>query len=141
MKSQMQWNYVFKNWFGTLLIAPFLSDLFLYIDPANNKIGGLVSVYFIVFIMSFIFSLPTYIVYTAVFNYLRKKQFSLIFSKRILIAISVLGIFITFTLGFPYIYFPATLAYMLTSFLTGIIFRLEKLPIESSKPNQNESNI
>ncbi|WLD22858.1 hypothetical protein NU10_08985 [Flavobacterium dauae] len=30
MKPQMQWNYLFKHWFATLLIAPFLSDLFFY---------------------------------------------------------------------------------------------------------------
>jgi len=127
MKPQMQWSYLFKHWFATLLIAPFLSDLFLYINPANNKIGGLVSAYFVVVYMSFIFSLPTYIIYTTVFNYLKKKQFSVIFSKRILIAIAVGGIFITFTLGFPFMYyFPITLAYMLTSLFTGIFFKLEK---------------
>lgn len=81
--------------------------------------------------MSLIFSLPTYAVYSIVFYYLKKKQFSIIFSKRILIAISVVGVFITFTLIFPNIYFIATLAYMLTSLLTGIFFKLEKLPAKS----------
>jgi len=126
MNPQMQWSYLFKHWFATLLIAPFLSDLFFYVNPANVKIGGLVSGYFVVFFMSFIFSLPTYIIYTAVFYYLKKKQFSLIFSKRILIVISVVGVFITFAFVFPNMYFPATLAYMLTSLVTGILFKLEK---------------
>ncbi|SEH77031.1 hypothetical protein SAMN02927937_01334 [Paenimyroides aquimaris] len=126
MKSKMQWSYLFKHWFATLLIAPFLTDLLFYIDPNNHKIGGFVEVYPIIIWLSFLFSIPTYAVYSIVFYYLKKKQFSLIFSKRILIAISVVGIFITFTLIFPDIYFPATLAYMLTSLVTGIFFKLEK---------------
>src|SRR5690606_22152493 len=126
MKSKMQWSYLFKHWFATLLIAPFLTDLLFYIDPNNHKIGGFVEVYPIIIWLSFLFSIPTYAVYSIVFYYLKKKQFSLIFSKRILTAISVVGIFITFTLIFPDIYFPATLAYMLTSLVTGIFFKLEK---------------
>src|SRR5690606_33258681 len=127
MKPQMQWSYLFKHWFTTLLIAPFLSDLFLYINPANSNIGGFVSGYFVVVYMSFIFSLPTYIIYNLVFNYLKKKQFSVIFSRNILIAIAVVGIFITYALGFPFkYYFPVSLAYMLTSLFTGIFFKLEK---------------
>jgi len=127
MKPQMQWNYLFKHWFVTLLIALFLSDLLLHINPANNKIDGLVNGYFVVVYMSFIFPLPTYIIYTAVFNYLKKKRFSIIFSKRILIVIAVVGVFITFTLGFPFMYyFPATLGYILISLFTGIFFKLEK---------------
>lgn len=126
MKLQMQWSYLFKHWFATLLIAPFLSDLFFYVNPSNAKIGGLLSGYFVVFFMSFIFSLPTYIIYAAVFYYLKKKKFSLIFSKKMLIAISMVGVFITFASVFPDMYFPVTLAYMLASLITGIFFKLEK---------------
>jgi|SRR5690554_7187773 len=132
MKPKMQWSYLFKHWFATLLIAPFLIDLFFFIDSDNDKIGELlIDAYLVVVMMSLIFSLPTYAVYSIVFYYLKKKQFSIIFSKRILIAISVVGVFITFTLIFPNIYFIATLAYMLTSLLTGIFFKLEKLPAKS----------
>src|SRR5690554_478496 len=126
MKLQMQWSYLFKHWFATLLIAPFLSDLFFYVNPSNAKIGGLLSGYFVVFFMSFMFSLPTYIMYAAVFYYLKKKKFSLIFSKKMLIAISMVGVFITFASVFPDMYFPVTLAYMLASLITGIFFKLEK---------------
>lgn len=126
MNPQMQWSYLFKHWFATLLIAPFLSDLFFYVNPSNAKIGGLLSGYFTVFFMSFIFSLPTYIIYAAVFYYLKKKKFSLIFSKKMLIAISMVGVFITFASVFPDMYFPVTLAYMLASLITGIFIKLEK---------------
>ncbi|HLW40740.1 MAG TPA: hypothetical protein VKY82_00055 [Flavobacterium sp.] len=136
MKPKMQWNYLFKHWFATLLIAPFLSDLFFYITPDNYKIGGLVSVYLVVLIMSLLFSLPTYIIYAAVFYYLKEKQFSLIFSKRILVAISVVGVFITFMLIFPDMYFPATLAYMFTSLVTGIFFKLETENYQLKAKNQ-----
>lgn len=53
MKLQMQWSYLFKHWFATLLIAPFLSDLFFYVNPSNAKIGGLLSGYFTVFFYEF----------------------------------------------------------------------------------------
>lgn len=126
MKEQIEWSYLFKHWFSTLLIAPFLSDLFFYINPVDNKIGGLINGYFIVFIMSFILSLPTYIIYAAVFYHLKKKQFSVISSKKILIAISVVGIFTTFMLSFPGGYLHTALAYMFASLVTGILLKLER---------------
>jgi len=120
MKEQIEWSYLFKHWFSTLLIAPFLSDLFFYINPVDNKFGGLINGYFIVFIMSFILSLPTYIIYAAVFYHLKKKQFRAIYSKKILIAISTTGVFITFMLSFPGGYLHTSLTYMLVSLVTGI---------------------
>ena len=66
MEEKIEWSYLFKHWISTLLIAPFISDLFFYINPVDNKIGGLINGYFIVLIMSFILSLPTYIIYAAV---------------------------------------------------------------------------
>src|SRR5690554_3798025 len=136
MKPKMQWNYLFKNCFATLLIAPFLSDLFFFITPDNYKIRGFVNVYLVVLINGLLFSLPTYIIFAAVFYYLKEKQFSLIFSKRILVAISVVGVFITFMLIFPDMYFPATLAYMFTSLVTGIFFKLETENYQLKAKNQ-----
>lgn len=58
------------------------------------------------------------------FYYLNKCSF--VFLKRILIAISILGVFTTFSIVFPNIYFPATLAYMLTSLMTGMFYKFRK---------------
>ncbi len=74
MKEQIEWGYLFKHWFSTLLIAPFLSDLFFFVTPDNFKIGEFLSVYPLVFVMSFIFSLPTYMIYAVVFHKLKKKS-------------------------------------------------------------------
>ena len=126
MKPQMQWSYLFKHWFATLLIAPFLCDLFFYINPTNYNIGGLTGVYHIVFIFSFIASIPTYAIYALAFYFLKRENISLIFSKRILLIISMLGVLITFSTGFSTLSIPATLAYILTSLITGIFFKLEK---------------
>ena len=126
MEEKIEGSYLFKHWISTMLIAPFLSDLFFYINPVDNKIGGLINGYFIVLIMSFILSLPTYIIYAAVFYHFKKKQFSAIFSKKILIAISATGVFITFMLSFPGGYLHTALAYMLVSLVTGIFFNIKQ---------------
>lgn len=127
MKPQMQWNYLFKHWFATLLIAPFLSDLFLYINPANSNIGGFVSVYPIVFIISLIYSAPTYVVYALFFYFLKKETVAIIYSKIILIIIAAIGVILTFLTTFGLNdELPILLGYICASILTGIFFKLEK---------------
>ena len=121
----MQWNYLFKHWFATLLIAPLLTDLFFYLSPIENSIGGfLIRGYWIVLVMSLIFSLPTYIIYAIIFYYLTKVDKSFNIIKITLILIAIVGIYVTFTLIFPPQYLVVTFAYILTSLLSGIIFKL-----------------
>src|SRR5690606_64394 len=125
MKSKMQWSYLFKHWFATLLIAPFLYDFYVYVDMTDHYIGYLVGDYPIVLIDSLIFSVPTFAIYTLIFHFLEEKAASITFSKIMLIGISVTGVLITF-MGIGLLDFPLIIAYMLTSLFTGIFFRLEK---------------
>ena len=126
MKPQMQWSYLFKHWFATLLFPLFLTKL-LY----NESIELLI----IALIVGFIFSLPTYAFYALVFYSLQEETISITRKKIILIGISVIGIALTFTLisgDLRCVFTYDTLIYMFTSLVTGIFFKLEKkLPTES----------
>ena len=116
----MQWSYLFKHWFSTLLFPLFLTKL-LY----NENLELLI----IALIVGFIFSLPTYAFYALVFYSLQEETISTTRKKIILIGISVIGIALTFTLisgDLRSVFTYDTLIYMLTSLITGIFFKLGK---------------
>lgn len=122
MKPQMQWSYLFKHWFATLSVYPIFSVIYSVFDHYARFSGTLK-----IFIISFICSLPTLIVYSFGFYYLKESSISIKFAKANLITISIAGILITFLKifedSFPY---PLVLLYIFTSLITGIIFRLGK---------------
>lgn len=125
MKPKMQWSYLFKHWFATLLIPLFLTKL-LY----DSSIELLI----ITLIVGLVFSLPTYAFYALIFHSLQEETVSITRKKIILIGISVIGIVITFALisgDVRVVFTYDTLIYTLTSLITGIFFKLEKLPAKS----------
>lgn len=125
MKPQMQWSYLFKHWFATLLIAPFLCELLIYIIPNFNNYGKLIEFYSLILIGSFFLSLPTFVIYGLVFDVMRKRMVPIILAKRVLIFISIIGILLTFLIIQGKIY-GVEFAYALTSLLSGTLFKLGK---------------
>lgn len=122
----MNWSYLFKHWLGTLFIAPIISELInILFIPTSNKIVGLVEVYPITIIFGFIFSIPTYIIYSIAFYFLGTKNVKIITSKLILITLSIIGIIISFSIAFNNREHEITTAYILASLATGIFFKLK----------------
>lgn len=124
--------YILKNWFTILLIAPFLSDLINYNDPNIDTYLNFLAFFPYTFIFGFIFSLPTYIVYVLVFNYLEKKNVKLIYAKTILICLTIIGIYIPFYFVFNNREPNACLSYILTSIFFGYFYNI--------KTNNNDNN-
>ena len=121
----MNFSYLFKHWFATLTLAPIISEIInLLFIPNPNKIMGLLEVYPITVIFGFIFSIPTYIIYYLAYYVLGSKNINIKTSKLILITLAVIGIIVSFSITFNNRESETTIAYILTSIISGIIFKL-----------------
>jgi hypothetical protein len=124
--KNIHWKYIFSHWISTLLIAPFIVQLLMYLTRNNaHQIVGFVEVYPITLIFSLIFSFPTYLI-LAITDYLCfKKEFPEKRIKIILITIVLIGIIITFYSINIIRDLEMMVSYFLTSLATGIIIKLK----------------
>jgi hypothetical protein len=120
----MNWSYLFKHWFGTLIISPFVYELFNLMKVNSNRVIGLVEIYPITFIFSLIFSIPTYIIYGFIYYFLARKEISIVKSKIILLQFTILSILITFHVVFNARELTISISYAVTSIILGIYFKL-----------------
>lgn len=119
------WTYLFKHCFFTLLLGPVISQIIMYINVLNpNKIVGLLEVYPITLIFSFVFSIPTYILYSILYHFLRHGNIHEKYVKIILIAFAVSGIFITTTIIKGSMMKDIAWSYSISSIISGAIFKL-----------------
>ncbi|WP_439553909.1 hypothetical protein [Flavobacterium macrobrachii] len=118
----MNWSYLFKHWFGTLLIGPIIVDIIIYLN--YSKIGGLVEVYPIALIFSLIFSAPTYIIYGIIYHFLYQKNVKGLYSKIILIVLAVSGVYITTIIIKGNMMDDIAISYSISSIITGLFFKL-----------------
>ena len=98
----------------------------MYLTKNNaHQIVGLVEVYPITLIFSFILSFPTYLI-LAISNYLcYKNEFTDKRTKKILIVIALSGIVVTFLSIFKTKDLEMMVGYFLTSLTTAIILKLK----------------
>lgn len=123
----MSSSFPFKHWFYTLLLGPLTSLLFdTVFGSIEESVIGLFEAYPFTVIFSILFSIPTLIVYLGVFYLLSKWKASIWVAKIILIAVAVLGIFITFTIENGPLSDHIIQVYSLTSVVVGISFRLKR---------------
>lgn len=128
----MKRAYVFGHWGLTLLLAPLTSQLIEYFyGPNPHQVVGLLEVYPITLLFSIAFSLPTFLVYLTCFYYLSKQDTNSAVSKFILIAVSVLGIFITQTIIKGSMSQDIIIAYSITTIIAGLILRIKKPKIKT----------
>lgn len=118
--------YVVEHWSLTLLLAPFTSQALQYAFlPNSHQIVGLLEVYPIALAFSIAFSLPTFLFYLTSFYFLSKNKINLTISKFILIAISVIGVYITMTIIKGSMSHDISIAYSLTTLIIGLILKLK----------------
>lgn len=126
MKTEnIDWSYLFKHWIFNLLIGPVISQIIAFIPILGFNLSfGLLEFYPIVFIISLIFSAPTYIVYAFVYYYLSNKDLSHFFPKAILILITVVGVFITTAFIDGTLSHFIAISYSISSIISGLLFNL-----------------
>jgi len=121
----MNWSYLFKHWFGTILLGPFISEIIMYISELNpHKIVGLLEVYPIAFLFSIIFSAPTYILYGFIYYFLASNKVKNEHSKIILISFVAIGVIITTLLIKGSWMLDIGLSYFISSVIAGLSFKL-----------------
>lgn len=124
--SNINWGYLFKNWIFTLLIGPIISQIIAFIPFFNQILGvNLLGSYPIILIFTFVFSIPTYIIYAFIYYYLSDKNLSISYTKAILISITVVGISITSACITGVLGFFFALSYSISSIMFGLIFNLD----------------
>ena len=122
----MNHNYLLKHWFVTLVLAPLLYCLYdLTYATGSDKVIGFIALYPIVIIFSFLFSLPTVLAYFLIFRMLTKQKRSPLFTKFILISVTVIGIAITLSLIGGYLSTTLGFAFSFTSIITGCLFKIQ----------------
>lgn len=131
----MNWSYLFKHWFGTLLIGPIIVDVIIYFN--YTKIGGLLEVYPIALIFSLIFSAPTYIIYGIIYYFLCQKNVKGLYSKIILIVIAVSGVHITTIIIKGNMMEDVAISYSISSIIIGLLFKLNFKNDHNKHFNQN----
>ncbi|WP_395044685.1 hypothetical protein [Flavobacterium sp.] len=121
----MNWSYLFKHWFSTLLIGPIVSQITKYIYEVNpHKIVGLFEVYPISLLFGLFFSAPTYILYALIYYYLAKNTVNLKISKIILISFAVLGVVTTTSIIKGSMMQDIAISYSIASIISGLFFKL-----------------
>lgn len=128
----MKRAYVIGHWVLTLLLAPITSQAIQYIwGTSPHQVVGLLEVYPITLLFSIAFSLPTFLIYLTCFYFLSKHDINFAMSKAILIAISVLGIYITQTIIKGTMSQDIIIAYSVTAIIVGLILRIRKSKIKT----------
>jgi len=121
----MNWGYLFKHWFFTLLLGPVVSQIVIYfIDLSPGKIVGLLEVYPLSLLFGLFFSTPTYILYGLVYYFLARNNINLILSKVILITLAVVGVITTTSIIKGSMMLDITISYSIASVITGLFFKL-----------------
>jgi hypothetical protein len=133
----MRRNYLLKHWLLTLVLAPFLPDVYMFIfKPASGQMTGLLEIYPLFLFFSLLYSLPTLLVYFIVFMLLIEQGTSPAFTKFILIALTVIGITMTILSIGGSLSSTLIFAYSLASVIAGCLLSIKsKSGTEKQLPN------
>ena len=122
----MDRSYLFKHWLTTLIFAPFLPTVYdLLISPTEGESFGLLDLYPIILIFSFILSIPTLIVYYFMFSYLIKRQAKPVLTKLILIILTIIGISITLLIIGGSMTMTLIYSFSLSTIITGTLLKIK----------------
>src|SRR5437868_14713155 len=123
---KMRRIYVFAHWALTLLLAPFTSQALQYFFlPNPHQIAGLLEVYPIALAFSITLYFPTFLVYLVCFYFLSKHNVNSIIAKFVLIAISVIGVYVTMAIMKGSMSQDIITAYSLTALIVGLLLKLK----------------
>ncbi|WP_146194104.1 hypothetical protein [Brumimicrobium oceani] len=122
----MNYSYIFKYWITILLVSPLV--LFTYSLFKSDIIDYTfqLEVFLIFLLFSFLFALPTIITSTGLFYFLEKREVNTSVIKALIIAITVLGTFLTLFLVSKDIALEYSILYSIMAILSGTIYTLKR---------------
>lgn len=124
----MSLPYYIKHWFFTLAVSPVLVYLCqLVFRLPDHHLPNLFQAYPITFVMSVVFSFPTFIIYLVVFHLFKRKKVDTGMAKLILIGLTVAGIYITLSIVLPDapVWKAFRKVYPATAIIVGLLFELK----------------
>ena len=125
--QKSHWKYILKTWFIILFISPLLTDLIITLSRENSsKIGGLVDVFPITLMVSFIFSSPTFILLFLTDYIMTRKENDIRDIKFTLVSLLTIGTISSFMIFLGTKDFEITFSYTLIALLSSTFFKLEK---------------
>lgn len=126
MQTNMDRSYLFKQWLTTLIFAPFLPTIYdLFIHPTEGESFGLLDLYPVILIFSFVLSIPTLIVCYFVFSYLIQLKANAVLTKLTLITLTIIGITITLLTIGGNMAITLIYSFSLSSIITGTLIRIK----------------
>jgi len=124
--QKIHWKYLLKIWLSILFIAPFLADLTLILSRENSsKIGGLVEIFPLTFLLSLICSTPTFVILIITDYIMKHRNKDIRDIKFVLISFLTLGTITTFLTLFGSQDFEITFAYTFIALTSSIFYKLE----------------
>ncbi len=120
----MNWSYLFKHWFGTLLLGPIVGQIIIILTNQENQVFDFLEFYIFYLLFGLFFSSPTYILYAILYWILSSKDISKNYSKSILISFASIGIIITFLTLNGMSTFQGIISYMIPSLFLGLFLKL-----------------
>lgn len=129
----MNWSYLLKHWFSTLLVAPIITDIINYFFKDTHTLFNLTTVYPITVIFGLFFSLPTYFIIGLTYYALNKKSVNSNNIKLFILIVCSIGIIISFYIIFNNREKNIALAYLVTSIFFGLFYK-----IENNETNKNK---
>ena len=120
-------SFVLKHWLATLIAPPLVLFLFACFEDGFVDFTMILDdfgILLIIFFFIFLLSLPTYIFMISMAYFIDKEERSVIQKKIILFVVSFIGIIVTFEIIISGSSYKFVGFYVLTSFLSTIIFKI-----------------
>lgn len=126
--------FPFLHWLLTLVIAPFISQgLNALFGKDPHVIVTLLEFYPITIVISYIYSIPAFVVYFLCFLLIRKRKIPGLTAKLILTGITVAGILVTTTLTGGTLMNEVNAAYSVSAIIAGLLMPIRQSIIPSSE--------
>lgn len=79
----MNWSYLFRQWFSTLILAPIITKIYELNSDNNYQIFDFFELFFAFLFVGMILLSPKYFLYGFIFHILEIKKMNIIISKTI----------------------------------------------------------
>ena len=128
----MKQDYPIKHWLLTIFFSPLALMFYsLFSQPEHLSAEDLFQMFLLSFGLGFLFSLPSFFIYLAVFYFLSKKKIQPAISKLILISIAVTGVFISMYVISDMLFEDISLIYAAVAFICGLVVKIKSHTVEA----------
>ena len=96
--NKMKIEYTIKLWLLTIFLGPFIGGAYEILNNTSGQVVGLLEVFPITLLFSFVLSIPTLIVVVVAAKLIKNSEISLRLKKLIILVLTILGIVVTLLL-------------------------------------------